>query len=125
MASLEQGGSPTCDGSWKAGLLGAAKGFVGMIGLGGLIPQDNSAKEALESAQSSLQNATTQWNKAIQAEQDVILQDQIAYVQQLVVFASDQQQAINEMLGEKEETNGLLIGMLIVLVIFLILYDII
>jgi hypothetical protein len=125
MGSLEQGGSPTCDGSWKAGLLGAAKGFVSMVGLGGLIPGDNTAKDALESAQSNLQSATTQWNKAIQAEQDVILQDQIAYVQQLVNFASDQQQAVNEMLGEKEETNGLLISMLVVLVIFLILYDII
>ncbi|MEI7669957.1 MAG: hypothetical protein WCJ33_07735, partial [Pseudomonadota bacterium] len=71
MGSLEQGGSPTCDGSWKAGLLGAAKGFVAMVGLGGLIPGDNTAKDALESAQSNLQNATTQWNKAIQAEQDV------------------------------------------------------
>lgn len=122
--SLVQGGSPTCDGSWKAGLLGGAKGLVSIIGLGGLIPTDNSAQDDLTAAQASLSNATAQWNKAIAAEQDVILEDQISYVNELVAFANDQQQAVNEMLGEKVQTNGLLIGMLVVLVIFLILYDV-
>ena len=116
--SLVQGGSPTCDGSWRA------KGLVSIIGLGGLIPTDNSAQDDLTAAQASLSNATAQWNKAIAAEQDVILEDQISYVNELVAFASDQQQAVNEMLGEKVQTNGLLIGMLVVLVIFLILYDV-
>lgn len=123
--SINFGGSTSCDGSTRAGGMAGVKAFCGMLGLGALVPEDNNAKEALQAAQASLTNAQTQWNKAIQDEQNVILQDQIKYVQQCVVFASDQQQAINEILSEKEQTNGLLIGMLIVLVIFLILYDVI
>jgi hypothetical protein len=124
MASLVQGGSPSCNGSWKAGLEGAAKGFVNIIGLGGLIPQDTQGQDDLSAAQASLSSATTEWNKAIAAEEARITEDQISYLQTLIVFASDQQQAINTMLSEKEQTNSLLIGMLIVLVIFLILYDV-
>lgn len=122
--SIDYKQSPSCNGSWLAGLDGAGKGILNLVGAGALIPSDNQAQEDLQAAQTSLSVATTEWNKAIADEKAVIVTDRERYLRQLITFSSDQQSVINEMLGEKIQTNSLLIGMTVILIIFLILYDI-
>jgi len=119
--------SASCDGSVKAGFLGAATGLLNIVGLGGLVPNNGQAdaQAALTAANNALQSATTQWTTAITNEKYKIIEDQIDNVQSLVTTATNQQAVINESLGEKIETNALLIGMLVALVAFLVMYDII
>jgi hypothetical protein len=122
--SIDFSQSGSCDGSAAAGITGALKGSLGMFGLGGLIPSDSDAQDMLAQAQKNYTAATTKWTNAISDEKSAINEVQNQYLQQCIDFSSKQQQIINQLLGEKIETNSLMIGMLFILIIFLILYDI-
>ena len=122
--SIDFSQSGSCDGSVAAGITGALKGSLGMFGLGGLIPSDSDAQEMLTQAQQNYTKATTTWSNAISDEKSAIEEAQNAYLQECIDFSIKQQQIINQLLGQKIGTNSLMIGMLFVLIIFLILYDI-
>lgn len=116
--------SPSCGGDSVAAILGGlGEGLLGIVGLGGLVPGQDSANDALKDAQKALSDAQTKWSNIIESQKFGILQDKITYLQDVVVFSSAQTSILNEMTNESVGENRLLIYMLIVLVIFLILFD--
>lgn len=129
--SLSGKGSISCENSVKAGLQGTAIGMLNMIGIGSLLKSipgfdaENNAEKALEDAQEALNNAQSTWSSAITNMQFQIIQDQINNLQSLIKAAASQQALITETLSQKIDSNSLMISMLIILVIFLVLYDIV
>ena len=122
--ALKYDTSPACGGDSVAAIFGGlGEGLLGIIGLGSLIPGQDSANDALKDAQEQLNNAQAKWTDIIQSQQFGILQDKITYLQDVMVFSSAQTSILNEMTNESVGENRLLIYMLIILVIFLILYD--
>lgn len=116
--------SPVCGDDSVASIFGGlGEGLLGLVGLGGLVPGQDSANEALKDAQKALSDAQAKWSNIIESQEFGILQDKITYLQDVLVFSSAQTSILNEMTNESVGENRLLIYMLIILVIFLILYD--
>ena len=122
--------SASCDGSVGAGFKGAVAGLLNIAGLGGVfssISGMNPAQdeqEKLQGLQSNLTAITTKWQTAITNEKFKGLEDIDSFLQALITTSQEQQSVINEVLNEKVSTNSLMIGTLVILVVFLILYDI-
>jgi len=129
--SLSGKGSISCENSVKAGLQGTAIGMLNMIGIGSLLKSipgfdaENNAEQALKDAQDALNNAQSTWSTAITDIKYQIIEDQINNLQSLIKAAASQQALIIETLSQKIDSNSLMISMLIILVIFLVLYDIV
>jgi|UniRef100_A0A6C0KSE0 predicted PurR-regulated permease PerM len=110
----------------SAGFMGAINGALGVIGLGGILgnTSQQDSQKALSDANAQLQKETSEWNSAIlnQKLNDIILATNIN--KSIQNAAEAQQNVVNEILGEKIQTNSLMIGVLAILVLFLIFYDI-
>jgi hypothetical protein len=109
--------------SAAAGALGALNGLLGVVGLGGLFNPTKDSTEELEKDRANLQAATEVWNEKLSNAKEQIVQDQLTYLQNITNFSSVQNSAVEQSLQEQIETNFTLIIMLIVLVFFLILFD--
>lgn len=116
--------------STRAGFEGAVEGLCNIVGLGGVvsaIPGMDTAKKAqaaLSDANDQLKKITNQWQQTLTDMKTQITEDQIADLQSLIDASSKQQGLIDETLNEKVQSNSLLISMLVVLVLFLVMYDI-
>ena len=118
--------SPSCgNSSITEGLIGMVDGLLGMFGLNGLLPSSGVAKEELLKAQQAMEKAQTEWAAIIQDVKFKIIQDQLSYLQELMNFSNLQVNVMFETVNEKIATNSLMITMLVILVVFLILYDIV
>jgi hypothetical protein len=128
--SIDYHGSTSCDGSGKVGLLGAITGVSNIIGLGGVLSGINGMDDVgdeqkqLQKAQQNLKDVTTKWQNAIQNLKLQGLQDEVQFLQTMITAVNEQESVITETLNEKVSTNSLMIGTLIILVTFLIFFDI-
>ena len=121
------GGSYSCDGSTKAALGAASQALLGTIGLGSLAEDSddpNSGANKLAAANDALTKLQQVWTDRIESAKTKITEDQISYLQNLLDFSDVESALISEKLYEQEGRNTILIGMLLCLVIFLILFDI-
>ena len=116
---------------WKAFGQGLFTGLLSVIGLGSTVSNipgmsaQQDAQNNLTSAQAALSTATTQWGQAIDNEKTAIIQDTDVLLQALIVASNNQNAVIDETLNEKIENNSSLISVIIILVVFLILFDIV
>lgn len=121
----------SCDNSLEAGLQGTVMGMLNLVGVGSLLEGSSGfdaqtkADKALEEASDSLNDAVATWSTAITDMKFQIVEDQIDNLQMLIKAASSQQSLINETLSQKINSNSLMISMVVILVIFLVLYDIV
>ena len=124
------GNALSCPGSDQAGASAGFSAFMGAFGLGGLdeVAGGSSptadATNQLNTAKDNLAALQKKWQDIIDSEKEAITEDQIAYLQDLVNFSNVETALLQEKLFEQSEKNTLLIGMLMCLVIFLILFDI-
>lgn len=124
------GGEFSCPGSNIAGAAGAGNALLGAFGLqdvAALSGKDGPTKKAeddLEEARGNFEDIQSKWAEILLSKKFTITSDQIAYVQNTIEFSKIQSDSMDEKLFETTTRNSLLIGMLIVLVIFLILFDI-
>ena len=118
----------SCPGSDQAGASAAANAFLGAFGLSDLSSvtgsDGNSAQDKLNDANAALTKLEAAWQEKIASEKTEITEDQISYIQNLLDFSNVETSLLTEKLYEQNGRNTLLIGMLICLVIFLILFDI-
>ena len=92
--------SPSCEGSWKNGIIGGVDAALGMIGLSGLLPKNKDAQEKLERAQENMANARDKWEEAILNLKFQITQDQFQYLQSTINYSNAFQQITNQKLFE-------------------------
>jgi preprotein translocase subunit SecF len=102
------------------------RSLLGMFGAGDLIPNnaEKNAQKALQEARETFNEVSQKWTEAIENQKNQIVQSQIKYLKEQVTYTQTASSIVSETLGEQLETHGTLIGMLVVLVIFLILFDI-
>jgi preprotein translocase subunit SecF len=102
------------------------RSLLGMFGAGDLIPNnaEKNAQKALQQARETFNEVSQKWTEAIENQKNQIVQSQIKYLKEQVTYTQTASSIVSETLGEQLETHGTLIGMLVVLVIFLILFDI-
>ena len=117
--------SYSCDGSTGAGITGALKSVLGVVGASEMPGLDDSvASDALDKAKSDLTTTQTYYNNLISSAKLKNLEDQTSYLQDLMNFSNLQNSVVTTTIEQKQAKDELLIYMLIVLVIFLILFDI-
>ena len=102
------------------------RSLLGMFGAGDLIPNnaEKNAQKALQEARETFNEVSQKWTEAIENQKNQIVQSQIKYLKEQVTYTQTASSIVSETLGEQLETHGTIIGMLVVLVIFLILFDI-
>ena len=114
----------SCSGGAAAGGLGALAGFLGIFGMSDLVPKDSKANDDLKQAQTAFSDLQTKWAGLIKKEQDIIIQNQLSYLQEVDRVAATQEGQVINQLQFTITQNRILIVMLIFLVAFLIVFDI-
>lgn len=113
----------SCDGSTRAGFLGASNATLSLMGLGGF--WENTDSKSLKEAQQELASAQKKWKTKLDNIKGKITEDEMKVLDIQIQKASRQHDVAEEILGEKIQKNTLVIGMLLVLVFFLIIFDLI
>lgn len=104
-----------------AGVSGAANGLLGIVGLGGFWNPIDSSN--LSQAQSALQATEEYWSQRLQQCQTALDTAQKNFLDQEIQDSKTQQAVTDEFLSERISSNSLVIGLLAMLVLFLVLYD--
>lgn len=107
--------------STVSGFKGAIDGALGLIGLGGLGKNNNDNE--LTKAQENLKDVQAKWTEKLEEIKEQISEDEMSFLETTIEDVEDQQKNIDEILSEKIKKNTLMIGMLLFLVTFLILFD--
>lgn len=116
--------SVSCSEGAAAALGGLGKSLLGLFGMGELASGDDKTTQDLQDAQKAFNDAKEAWNETIADEKYKIQEDQLGYLQELMNYGTLQESLINETLSESVGKNTILIYMLVVLVFFLIVFDI-
>ena len=112
--------------SVRSGSVEAGRAILGLFGLQGLVANSDEvdAEKDLDNARNDFNKIASQWNNAIEKQKHNIVQSQLKYLKEQIVYSETTTSIVTETLAEKIENHNILIALLIVLVIFLILYDI-
>lgn len=105
-----------------AGAAGFFRGIVGIFGAGGFFNTTNKAP--LEQAQKQLKAVEKYWGEVVGCLQNKIDFDYKTEIQDEFKLVKAKQAEVNQTLSFEVKRNTILIVMLLVLVFFLIVYDI-
>jgi hypothetical protein len=117
------GESCACDSSAYAssGLGGAFGGMMGMFGVGSMFKSTNPGP--LNKAKAEMLKMQEYWTSMNTCLKGELQANQAKYVQDEFTMVQDANTSVTNTLGFEIKRNTLLIGMLCVLVLFLIIYD--